>query len=120
LYSAGSTGETTLSSAPWSPRVALRLPEIALERQIEARAVGGKEHPHARAGGDRRVDAEDDGHFAGAEADEIARAVDAEQLREAPDQVLIELRPFVALQHAEDAIGRESLLDRSAASASAS
>ena len=59
-----------------------------------------------------RVHREDDGDLAGAQPDQVARRVDAEQLHEPADQVLIELRAFVALQHGEDAIGRKGLLIR--------
>ena len=54
--------------------------------------------------------AEDDRDLVRAEPDEVARRIDAEQLGESPDQVLIELRAFVALQHREDAVARERLL----------
>ena len=43
---------------------------------------------------------------------QVADGVDAEQLHEPPDEVLIELLPVVAFHHLEDAIGRERLLIR--------
>ena len=44
------------------------------------------------------------------EPHQVARRIDAEQLHEPPHQVLVELRAVVALQHGEDALGREGLL----------
>ena len=46
------------------------------------------------------------------EAYEVAGRIDAEQLREAPHQVLVELVAVVALHHFENAIRRERLLVR--------
>src|SRR4029078_4448753 len=50
--------------------VALHLPEIALERQIEPHVVGGEEDPDAPAMRIRRGCPQDQRHLAGAEADQ--------------------------------------------------
>src|SRR3954451_4824532 len=55
--------------------VAMDLPEVALERQLEARVGGGEEHADARAVRIRRVDAQNYRHLARAEAHEIARRI---------------------------------------------
>ncbi len=51
-----------------------------------------------------------DGDFAGVETDQIACRVNAGELDEPPNQVLVELLAVVALQHDEDAIGGKRLL----------
>src|SRR5262249_62244394 len=47
--------------------IALRLPQIALERQIQPRAVGVEQHAHARPMRIRRMDAQHDGDLVRAE-----------------------------------------------------
>ena len=51
--------ENVLERAGIGP-VALRFPEVPFERQLQARAIGRKQHPHTRAVRIRRVYAEDD------------------------------------------------------------
>ncbi len=51
-----------------------------------------------------------DSDFAGTQLDEVAGGVDAQQLHEAADQVLVELHTVIPLQDREDPIGRKGLL----------
>src|SRR5262249_51944711 len=57
-------------------------------------------------------DPRDHGDLAGVQAYQCARRVDAEQLHEAANEVLIELRSFRALEYRDDPIARVRLLIR--------
>ena len=50
------------------------------------------------------------GNLARVESYEVARRVHTDELREATHEVLIELRPVLASQHGQDAVGRKRLL----------
>src|SRR3954471_10595466 len=90
----------------------LRFPQVALEGQVQARAVGRKQDAHARTMRIRRVHVQDHRDLSRTQLDEIARRVDAEQLHETANQVLIELRPFVFLEDGDDPVCRVRLLIR--------
>ncbi len=87
-----------------------RFPQIDIVRTLEGCPLACDEHPHLWTVGIGRVGLEDDADFARVEPDEIAHRINTNQLREAPHEVLIELRAIIALQDGEDAIGREGLL----------
>ncbi len=86
------------------------LPQVDVARQFEPPAVGGEEHAHFRAVRIGRVHLQNNRDFAGVQLHEIADRIDAEQLHETANEMLIELLAVVALQHREDALGRKRLL----------
>src|SRR6188768_1421339 len=84
-----------------------RLPEVAFVWEIEARAGRVEQHADARSIRIRRVYSCHHRDLAGRQPDQISWRIDAQELYEAPDEMLIELRAVVALQHREDALGRK-------------
>src|SRR4029450_6526472 len=62
-------------------------------------------HADLRSMGIRRVCLDDDGDFARVEAHEVTGRIDADQLNEASDEMLIELRAVVAFQDGENTVG---------------
>src|SRR5688572_21040784 len=79
------------------------VPEVDLVGTLERRAVRGEEHLDARPVGIGGVFLDHHSDLAGVEADEIADREDADELREATHQVLIELLTIVFLQYGENA-----------------
>ena len=106
-YSAGSSGALTLFGPGDSFR---RFPQVHFVRRLEMLARRRLDHLDARLERIRRVHRHHHRHRAVVEAHEIAGRVDAEQLREAAHQMLIELLAVAALHHFENAIRRERLL----------
>ena len=97
--SAGSSGPTTVGLCAGMRR----FPEISFVGDPAARRPI-EQHPDARTIRIRRVHPSHDRDLAGRQPHQVAWRVDAQKLHETPDEVLIELRAVVALQHREDAL----------------
>ena len=69
----------------------LNLPQIEIVGQVEPGPGTVEQHPDLRPIGIGRVDFPDDGDFVRVEAHQVADRVDADQLHEPADQMLVEL-----------------------------
>src|SRR5262245_36841724 len=72
------------------------LPEVDVVGQIHALAVGREYHANLRTLRIRRIGFEHDRNLARVEAHEVPHWIDADELGEATDQVLVELLAVVA------------------------
>lgn len=83
------------------------LPEVALDGDTDGLPLRVEQHPHLGPVGIWSVHLEDDGDFSGGESDQRPRRVDADQLDEAPDQILVELATLVSFEHRQNPVRRK-------------
>ena len=89
-----------------------RFPQVQVVRALDFHAVLAHDDADAWAVGVWSVSTHDNRNLTRIEPHEIARWINADELREPADQVLIELLAVVPLQHREDAVCRKRLLIR--------
>src|SRR5262245_2090999 len=87
-----------------------RLPQVDFIRPHEVDTVDASQHLHTRPVRIWCVRTHHDGDITRSESDEVACGVDANELRESPYKILIELRSIVALENRENAVRRKRLL----------
>jgi len=85
-WAAGSTGEITEEGIPDSGSTSQRLTSTG---HLEAAAVGREQQPDLRPVRFRCVGPEDDGDLSRIQPDEVAAGIDAQELHEAPHEILI-------------------------------
>src|SRR4030095_8749981 len=88
-----------------STLVGFHFPEVQVTRFGERLTIRAKQDANLRAIRIRRIRLEDDANLAGVEFHQIALRVDADELHETADEMLIELLAVVPLQHREDPVG---------------
>ena len=85
-------------------------PKLAPQFSMDSFAGAIDEHANTRPIRIWRIYLEHHGHLAGCQADQVADRVDADQLHKSSDEILLELRAVVTLQHRENTIGWRRVL----------